>query len=255
MFVIISGKYRISLEIERFFFQDGLHRNLKYYESLDSTHFQHRIVKRGVQHSSHPYNKISEVEFYAHGRWIEFFRLPLTWLLFNSSLYFRHFRLILTPRREVIHSKFKAYEVNGDGEETTVHLGLKIFLFPQSLDSCYLLIKKARERTIEIFYKDPKLQNRRNFQGKRHGTLIQQQRENSEFYCFKMIKCLKQKCFEINWNQIWKISQMKSSFHWCVNNWDSMIFQITKIFTTVVFLVNWIPTLRYTLTRAFWQRV
>ena len=42
---------------------------------------------------------------------------------------YRHFRLILTPRREVIHSKFKAYEVNKDGEETTVHLGLTLRLF------------------------------------------------------------------------------------------------------------------------------
>ncbi|XP_063974850.1 ADAM 17-like protease isoform X1 [Diachasmimorpha longicaudata] len=80
---------------------NGLHRNLKYYETLHASHLHHMIVKRGAQHSSHPYNKINEVEFYAHGR---------------------HFRLILTPRREVIHSKFKAYEVSADGEEKTVHL-------------------------------------------------------------------------------------------------------------------------------------
>lgn len=83
-------------------FSDGLHRNLKYYETLHISHFQHNIVKRGIQHSYHPYNKINELEFYSHGR---------------------YFRLILTPRREVIHSKFKAYEVNGNGEEKTIHLG------------------------------------------------------------------------------------------------------------------------------------
>ncbi|KYM82905.1 ADAM 17-like protease [Atta colombica] len=79
----------------------GLHRSLKYYETIHSTHFQHRILKRGIHHSYHPYNKISELEFYSHGR---------------------HFRLILTPRREVIHSNFKAYEVNADGKEKTIHL-------------------------------------------------------------------------------------------------------------------------------------
>ncbi|XP_018374594.1 PREDICTED: ADAM 17-like protease isoform X3 [Trachymyrmex cornetzi] len=79
----------------------GLHRSLKYYETIHSTHFQHKILKRGIHHSYHPYNRISELEFYSHGR---------------------HFRLILTPRREVIHSNFKAYEVNADGKEKTVHL-------------------------------------------------------------------------------------------------------------------------------------
>lgn len=79
----------------------GLHRSLKYYETIHSTHFQHRIIKRGIHHSYNPYNKISEIEFYSHGR---------------------HFRLILTPRREVIHSNFKAYEVDADGKEKTIHL-------------------------------------------------------------------------------------------------------------------------------------
>lgn len=34
----------------------------------------------------------------------------------------RDFRLILTPKRGVLHSKFKAYSVDGDGNETSVHL-------------------------------------------------------------------------------------------------------------------------------------
>jgi len=46
----------------------GLHRSLKYYETIHSTHFQHRVLKRGIQHSYHPYNRISELEFYSHGR-------------------------------------------------------------------------------------------------------------------------------------------------------------------------------------------
>ncbi|XP_033225845.1 ADAM 17-like protease [Belonocnema kinseyi] len=84
------------------YFTESIHRNLKYYETLDISKLEHKIVKRGTQHSNHPYNKISELEFYTHGR---------------------HFRLILTPRREVIHSNFKAYEVDGDGQEKSVHLG------------------------------------------------------------------------------------------------------------------------------------
>ncbi|XP_044593060.1 ADAM 17-like protease [Cotesia glomerata] len=87
-------------------FSHTLHQNLKYYETLHVRHLEHNIVKRGTQHGSHPYNKINQVEFYAHGR---------------------HFRLILTPRKEVIHSKFKAYEVNADGEEKSVHLDHESF--------------------------------------------------------------------------------------------------------------------------------
>lgn len=42
---------------------------------------------------------------------------------------YSYFRLILTPRREVIHSNFKAYEVNGDGKEKTIHLGIQSRLY------------------------------------------------------------------------------------------------------------------------------
>lgn len=46
-------------------------------------------------------NKIKEVRFRSHGR---------------------DFRVILTPNRDVLHSRFKAYAVDGDGKETSVHL-------------------------------------------------------------------------------------------------------------------------------------
>ncbi|XP_011500882.1 PREDICTED: ADAM 17-like protease [Ceratosolen solmsi marchali] len=84
----------------------ALHRNLRYYEILHASNFEHRVVKRGAQYSYHPYNKISELDFYTHGK---------------------HFRLILTPRKEVIHSKFKAYEVDGDGQRKSVHLDHESF--------------------------------------------------------------------------------------------------------------------------------
>ncbi|CAB0038723.1 unnamed protein product [Trichogramma brassicae] len=96
---LILFTYFIYLIVESIYY--ALHKNLKYYEILHSSSFQHRIVKRGAQHSYHPYNKISELDFYTHGR---------------------NFRLILTPRKEVIHSKFKAYEVDGNGRETSVHI-------------------------------------------------------------------------------------------------------------------------------------
>lgn len=76
-------------------------KNLRYYETIHADYFEHRIVKRGLQESSHPYNRIKEVNFKTLGR---------------------DFRLILTPKRGVLHSKFKAYSVDGDGKETTVHL-------------------------------------------------------------------------------------------------------------------------------------
>ncbi|XP_050317201.1 ADAM 17-like protease isoform X3 [Bactrocera neohumeralis] len=78
-----------------------LHRTLRHYEVLRSEDCRHKIVKRGIKQSSHPYNVIKEVEFKTLGK---------------------NFRLILHPHREVLHSKFKAYNVDGDGNETVVHL-------------------------------------------------------------------------------------------------------------------------------------
>lgn len=81
---------------------DSLHRTLKHYEIFHKDDVQHRIVKRGAKHSAHPYNVIKEVEFKTLGK---------------------NFRLILHPHRDVLHSKFKAYTVDGDGNETVVHFG------------------------------------------------------------------------------------------------------------------------------------
>lgn len=52
--------------------------------------------------SSHPYNRIKEVQFNSHGR---------------------DFRLILSPKTDILHSNFKAFSVDGDGKETTVYIG------------------------------------------------------------------------------------------------------------------------------------
>lgn len=78
-------------------------KNLKHYESLHSDDFKHKIIKRGNKPSTHPFNTIKEVEFQALGR---------------------SFRLILHPHKDVLHSNFKAYAVDADGNETVVHFGM-----------------------------------------------------------------------------------------------------------------------------------
>ncbi|PSN49544.1 ADAM 17-like protease [Blattella germanica] len=77
----------------------SIHKNLKHFETLHASQFSHNIVKRGVKHSDHPFNKIREVSFTTLGR---------------------DFRLILTPKKGILHSKFKAYTVDGDGQEKPV---------------------------------------------------------------------------------------------------------------------------------------
>lgn len=84
-------------------FVASIFRNLKYFETLHADGLKHHIVKRGLQESDHPFNKIKEVTFNTLGR---------------------GFRLILTPKRSVLHSKFKAYAVDGDGKETSIHFGV-----------------------------------------------------------------------------------------------------------------------------------
>lgn len=75
--------------------------NLKYFETIHVTDLKHTVIKRGLKESYHPFNKINQVEFSTLGR---------------------NFRLILSPKRTVLHSKFKAYVVNSEGKEKAVHL-------------------------------------------------------------------------------------------------------------------------------------
>lgn len=46
----------------------SIHENLKYFDTLHSSHISHTIVKRGVQESNHPFNKIKEVTFKTLGK-------------------------------------------------------------------------------------------------------------------------------------------------------------------------------------------
>lgn len=83
-------------------FAANLSKNLKYYEAMHADDVVHKIVKRGATHSTHPFNTIKEVEFKVLGR---------------------HFRIILHPQRDVLHSNFKAYSVDADGHEKVIHFG------------------------------------------------------------------------------------------------------------------------------------
>lgn len=76
---------------------------MKYFELLQTDQFTHNVVKRGTWESSHPFNKIKEIQFKTLGK---------------------DFRIFLTPKKELLHSKFKAYTVDADGKETSIHIGL-----------------------------------------------------------------------------------------------------------------------------------
>lgn len=82
-----------------------LSKNLHYYESIHADDIVHKIVKRGTKQSNHPFNVIKEVEFKVLGR---------------------HFRIILHPQKDVLHSNFKAYSVDGNGNEKIIHFGKSI---------------------------------------------------------------------------------------------------------------------------------
>ncbi|XP_023035889.1 ADAM 17-like protease isoform X3 [Drosophila willistoni] len=79
----------------------ALQRTLRHYEVFHKNDVIHRVVKRGIKPSSNPFNVIKEVEFTTLGK---------------------NFRLILHPHRDVLHSKFRAYAVDADGNETVVHM-------------------------------------------------------------------------------------------------------------------------------------
>ncbi|XP_063539985.1 ADAM 17-like protease [Cydia strobilella] len=79
----------------------SIDHNLKYYETMHASSLRHHVVKRGTKPSNHLFNTIKELHFRTLGK---------------------DFRLILHPRSSVLHSNFKAYAVDGDGKETTVHI-------------------------------------------------------------------------------------------------------------------------------------
>ncbi|KAG8298955.1 Disintegrin and metalloproteinase domain-containing protein 17 [Homalodisca vitripennis] len=89
-----SSKYVVAL--------CSIHKNVKYFETLHASELTHNILKHGLKESTHPFNRIREVSFKTLGR---------------------NFRLILTPKKGVVHSKFEAVTVDADGQETPVGIG------------------------------------------------------------------------------------------------------------------------------------
>ncbi|CAH0724941.1 unnamed protein product, partial [Brenthis ino] len=79
----------------------SIHKNLKYFETLHVSKFTHHVVKRGAKLSNHPFNTIKELHFQTLGK---------------------DFRLILHPHNTVLHSNFKAYSVDANGNKTVVHI-------------------------------------------------------------------------------------------------------------------------------------
>lgn len=75
---------------------------MKYYETLHASNLIHHVVKRGAKPSKHPFNTIKELHFKTLGK---------------------DFRLILHPHSSVLHSNFKAYTVDAEGNEAVVHTG------------------------------------------------------------------------------------------------------------------------------------
>ncbi|KAJ1521968.1 hypothetical protein ONE63_002298 [Megalurothrips usitatus] len=84
----------------------SIHKNLKHFDTLHVSHFSHNIVKRGINPSSHPFNHIKEINFRTLGK---------------------DFRLILSPRKGVLHSRFEASTVDGDGMEKPVSINHEDF--------------------------------------------------------------------------------------------------------------------------------
>merc|ERR1712226_406608 len=72
---------------------------VRHFETLSSSDLSHKIVKRGIDPNGvHKFNKIREVGFKTLGR---------------------EFRLILSPKKGLLHPNFKAVEIDDDAVPTT----------------------------------------------------------------------------------------------------------------------------------------
>lgn len=101
-------------------FSVALQKTLRHYEIFHKDDVVHRVVKRGAKHSTNPFNVIKEVEFTTLGK---------------------NFRLILHPHRDVLHSKFRAYAVDADGNETVVHMGMYTPVIVILVDCIHFLLR------------------------------------------------------------------------------------------------------------------
>jgi len=46
-----------------------MNKNLRYYERLEARDLTHRVVKRGTETGTHPFNRVQEVAFTTLGRY------------------------------------------------------------------------------------------------------------------------------------------------------------------------------------------
>ena len=83
-----------------------LTKNLKHYETIHKSQLSHNIVKRGATLSTHQYNQIREIGFKALGR---------------------DFRLILSPTKGLLSSRFKAVEIDDEDKEVFVSIDRESF--------------------------------------------------------------------------------------------------------------------------------
>jgi len=91
---------------------DNLSKRVRHFETLHSSHLSHTIVKRGLDpEGTHKFNKIREVGFRTLGR---------------------DFRLILSPKKGLLHPNFKAVEID-DVDNTTS----REYLIPIDHESFY----------------------------------------------------------------------------------------------------------------------
>lgn len=68
-YVIISVRVLIkNYYLLLIYYLGTIHKNLVHFETLHASKFSHNIVKRGVNDSPHPLNKVKEVSFTTLGR-------------------------------------------------------------------------------------------------------------------------------------------------------------------------------------------
>lgn len=105
---IISGLLLLMVASE---ISSDLSKRIKHYETLSSSDLSHTIVKRGLDPGgSHKFNKIREVGFRTLGR---------------------DFRLILSPKKGLLHHNFKAVEIDENDNQT------REFIIPIDHESFY----------------------------------------------------------------------------------------------------------------------
>ena len=94
--MIVKYSFLVIFLIQSGLCNFDLTKNLRYFETIHKSQLGHRIVKRGATVSYHKFNTIKEVEFKALGK---------------------DFKLILSPTKGLLSSKFRAVEVDDEDDK------------------------------------------------------------------------------------------------------------------------------------------